>query len=244
MGNKTTKEIIASNRMAKYHSYPHGKYLQELCVYGFIREYCNIDIPDVLKELCLSLYLIVIDQWNKKLSHKTFAIDEASREIFSTVTGGRRHAFGSLIIGKGEIMIWSIKITNDNPQRHDNNRAVMFGISNTSEIDNWNEKSGAYHFCDTEFNGSGYGYYAWTGYTHTSLRAERNPYGPSWDKDDIITMTLDMTGKKYGVLSYAINGKDLGVAFDDIDIDGNYRMSVCMHSKDSLQLVENPGADY
>ena len=42
-------------------------YLQELCVYGFFRLYGTIDIPDVLKQLCLSFYLIVFDEWNKQL---------------------------------------------------------------------------------------------------------------------------------------------------------------------------------
>ena len=205
MGNGTSKHMIAANRRANYHSYAYDQYLQELFVYGYIRKYCNIDIPDVLKRLCLSFYLITIDKWNKELSHTSFVIDEENKEIstpkISVVSGEWRHAFGSFIIQKGEIMTWSIKITNDNPQKHFAARAVMYGISNSSAQDDWNKKSGAIHFCDTEFNGCGYGYYAWTGSTQTSLKANRNPYGLSWDKDDIITVTLDMTGKKYGVLS-------------------------------------------
>ena len=240
MGSKTSKEIIASSRQTLYHTYVHGEYLQELCVYGYIRNHCNIDIPDVLKQLCLAMYLITIDKWSKQLSHASFQIDQENGHICPSISGGGwKHAFGSFLIKKGEIMTWSIKITNESIERLDN-RAVMYGISNISENDGWNKQSYGYHFCDLSFTGAGYGYDAWTGNTQTSLTVQRNNYGPSWDKDDIITMTLDMSGQKYGVLSYAINGKNLGVAFDQIDIDDKYRMTACIYYYDKLQLVPNP----
>ena len=106
----------------------HDEYLQELCVYGFIRIYCKIDIPDVLKQLCLAMYLITIDKWSKQLSHTSFKINQENGHICpSKTSGGWKHAFGSVVVKKGEIMTWSIKITNESTEQY-NNRAVMYGI--------------------------------------------------------------------------------------------------------------------
>ena len=50
-------------------------------------------------------------------------------------------------------------------------------------------------------------------------------------------MTLDMTGGEFGVLSYKMNDKDLGPAFDKIDMNGEYRMAVSIFHDDNLQLI-------
>ena len=54
-------------------------------------------------------------------------------------------------------------------------------------------------------------------------RRLKTRYGQSFDKiNDILTMTLDL--KQY-TLSYSLNGKDFGVAFDRIK-EQNYRLAV------------------
>ena len=49
-------------------------------------------------------------------------------------------------------------------------------------------------------------------------------------------MTLDMTGNKYGTLSYTINDENYGIAFDKIDIDKEYCMIVKLYPYDKVQL--------
>ncbi len=47
-------------------------------------------------------------------------------------------------------------------------------------------------------------------------------------RGDIITMTLDMTQSKHpnGILSFEINNKKQGIAFDNIDINKAYCLAV------------------
>ena len=206
------------------------KLRDELCVYGFIRVFSSsCDIPDVLKQICLSFYLIVSDLWNVELSNNKFEIDNEQLTLKlnkESGTHGWPNAFGSLIITKGEYQIWKLKITNDRESR----RTVMFGVINVdSNLIHSND------FCSRE---DGYGYYAWNGDKFD--QGERDLYGVGWNEDDIITMTLDMTGevnKKYGVVSYKVNDDDQGIAFKKLDINKRYCMAVSMFDKDDLQLV-------
>ena len=111
------------------------QYLQELCVYGFIRTYFNHDIPDELKRLCLSMYLIVFDSWDVDLSHESFEVVNESGDLIANGNetsnepnlGERwRNAFGTLVIKKGDIKTWKIQITNKNPRAKNEKRAVFY----------------------------------------------------------------------------------------------------------------------
>ena len=215
------------------------RYLQELCVHGFFRIYCTHDIPDVLKQLVLSFYSIIFDEWNKDLSHQSWRINNDTGDIIATAKNGWCNAFGSLIITKGNIQTWKLRISNESVRL----RAVFFGISQIKErTESINTRLS--HFCTTGWKAAGYGFYSWTGEKQTNLESGyiRKDYGGTWDHNDIVTMTLDMTGEKdehYGVLSYKLNEEDLGPAFEKIDINGEFRLAVCVFHLDNIQLICN-----
>ena len=135
-------------------------------------------------------------------------------------------------------MTWNLKITNENAKGIAGKRNVIFGISQTPTGSYWNECDSC--FTDTKYDGDAYGYRSWNGNKDTSLYGGSDSYGPPWFKGDIIEMTLDMTGKVYGTLSYKVNGTDLGTAFDYINIGLGYRMTVCVTYNDDLKLLQNP----
>ena len=112
-----------------------SKELQELSVYGFIRR--SLEVPDDLKQLCFSFYLILMDKWNEEISHSSLKINNDTGDLIARSYSDHRNAFGSFIIRKGDIQTWKIKITNDNPS--DNvavNRAVLFGIISFNKMKN------------------------------------------------------------------------------------------------------------
>ena len=66
-------------------------------------------------------------------------------------------------------------------------------------------------------------------------------YGVACPKNHILSMTLDLTeteSKDYGTLSFGLNDKSFGTAFDDIDINKKYSMALAMFNDDILKLIE------
>ena len=57
-------------------------------------------------------------------------------------------------------------------------------------------------------------------------------------KDGIISMTLDMTGDKCGLLSFRTDEKDFGIRFDSLDIDKGYNLIAKMNGNSSVQLLQ------
>ena len=58
--------------------------------------------------------------------------------------------------------------------------------------------------------------------------AVRKDYGGRLQPNDLLTVTLDLRGleSEGGILSYAINDIDHGIAFKDIDVDKTYKLCV------------------
>ena len=50
--------------------------LQMLTVYGYIRSMSHMDIPDVVKDICLLFYIIVCDKWNPSTCHGKIRIND------------------------------------------------------------------------------------------------------------------------------------------------------------------------
>ena len=87
--------------------------------------------------------------------------------------------------------------------------------------------------------GFAYAFYSYDGriqITRTGKEKCIDRYGRSWDRNDIITMTLDMTGDK-GKLLYKKNNDDYGPAFQGIDVSKEFRLGVCIYFNDNLQLI-------
>ena len=63
---------------------------------------------EILLKLCLEMYLLKADEWNMKLSHPSFAMNNQSLAL-SDNSADWPNAIGELIISKGEFMEWKFK---------------------------------------------------------------------------------------------------------------------------------------
>ena len=209
---------------------------QELTVYGWIRQNCtHFQMPIDLQKLCILMYMIIMDSWDAaNIDKDKFEINEET----NTVTIKHHdwsHAFGTDIIKKGMCMSWKFKL-DDDPSK--SSLAILIGIIPRKKV----SKSLKPHFIDSKCGG-----YAF--YTHLAdikhngwkFDNEIKSYGQKCVKGDTVKMILDLTQKenKNGSLSYEINDKQYGIAFDDIDIEKEYCMTVEMvwHGQ-SIQIIE------
>ena len=226
--------------------------LKELTVHGFIRKFYDINqISNDLLTLCLSFYLILIDEWD--LNNMTFAdaadlnINEEDKTISSSRSLRWLNVFGSITVKTGQYQTWTI----DTAKNEDNICFwALFGIidvdydksliTNTEPVEArwWRKKSEIMRssFCNKHI--CSYGYYSMNGDKWTNGIWE--DYGISWtDYDDIISMKLDMTGKDKGTLSYTVDGQYQGIAFNNIDLNKSYRMIFGFYSaNDTVKLID------
>ena len=201
------------------------KLIAHLCVYGFIREqysfFSEEDFPDDISNLCLLMYFILKDEWSLEHSFEGVQIDEAN--IISLSDHIPHHTFhqalGMMTITKGNIHTWQFQTLTE----------VMIGITDVKAYEtnkgfNWSFK----HLddacgLDTD-DGNKYG--------------KGEPYADSCCNNEVISMTLDMTGDKYATLSFKIDDKDYGVAMHDIDLSKEYRMIIDLYSDDQVKLLQ------
>ena len=229
--------------------------LKEMTVYGFIRMHYDINaIPNDLLKLCLSFYLILIDEWD--LNHMTFAdshdlnINEEDKTISSSRNVTWLNVFGTITVKKGQYQTWTIETV-----KNVDNVSFwgLFGIidveydksliTNTWQLEKrwWQKRTEVIRssFCNDRI--CSYGYYSIDGNKWTN--GIWQDYGTWWtggdDMSHIISMKLDLTGKDKGILSYTVDGEYQGVAFDDIDLDKSYRMIFGFYSDDdTVRLID------
>eukprot|EP01084_Bolivina_argentea_P027263 50687_1 len=181
--------------------------LQELLVYGYIRQYCMPEtMPNELQQFCMAMFLH--DLWNvgKHRFTKGLEFGLTSNNVSANamkITSKTGHhwstAFGKHVIRKGQLKRWTLRQIR-NPTRYNNDTMVgIIRVDKTGEIGDY--------FAD-KING-GYGILSKTGKkVHCGKCCD---YSKEWNRPASIQMTLDMTGikdEKYGILSYVINNKN------------------------------------
>ena len=215
------------------------KLMHELTVYGYIREASvlfSINVPQELIQLCFLLYFISTDSWDTESGNALkfqFSNDNKiaiiSKLQANNKAYGWRVIYGWINVKKGDIQTWKLKRCCDGDR---NNGAIGIVTTDTRNIcDQFltnRKRSEAYALAISsgKLNGP-------NAKTHQSER-----YAPKILKDDIITMTFDMTGEN-GLLSYKYNQEDLGVAFDKIDIEKEYCLGMSLFWKgDGYEIIE------
>ena len=215
MGCSDSHEFEHVNINNKYY---HPTSRQELLVYGYFGSFYK-NFPTELCNLCLKYYLSY-DQWDSKRTDCMFRIRD---ENYTTLRPPNlpffkfMNAFGFMVIGKGEKFEWNLKCQAK--------VTAMVGIIDIGNISNNMDK------CFTKYYG--FAIYVYNGCLYGNDISNKPFYGKPFSK---ITMTLDMTQenyKKYGVLSFALDGIDKGVAFNNIDINGKYCMAVSVYDDPS-----------
>ena len=220
----TTPEVVAVLSMSTLSYREKKKKMAELCVYGFVRIYCsNQNIPTELKQLCLLMYFVIIDTWNIVKSHNQLRFDCENNICNFDNQSYWRHAMGSIIIKKGDMNTWKINITKESN--------LLIGITN---IQTFQDKP--FYVAESDsFGIHSRGGEKWA--ISQDLHGEN--YAVTLHKNDIITMTLDIgQDKQYGKLSYKINDKDYGVAFDKIAKDGNYCLIISGFETGQITLLQ------
>ena len=227
-------------------SKPKRQELDELCVYGWIRENCiNFEMPMDLQKLCILMYVIIMDVWNTEIHTKNVIIDKDDN--IANVCRGRgwQHAFGTYIIKKGMIMSWKFKVDGKRgfgTKRNSKRRAIaiFIGIWEKDKISSNIESSYDGGFYNKP-NG-GYAFYTYQGAIKHKNVHNTVQYAEKCYDGDIIKMILDMTQKESenAVLSYEINDKSYGIAHDDIDIAKEYCLTVQISDStdQSIQIIE------
>ena len=212
----------------------------ELCVYGYIRRYCiSCQLPDALIQLCTLMFFVNIDTWNisgEFLPCAFYDIGKENRLATRKKLGWSnwKVIFGTFIVTKGEIQTW--KLLADATSH----RKAVVGVIDLN----------ARGICEGYFP-SAQGSYDAFGLSLESKTPVKTGMNTSYFRmvsmervreADKIEMTLNMTvndNKKYGTLSFKLNEEDLGIAYDNLDIEKEYCLAVSVGVAGSeVEIVE------
>ena len=224
------------------------EYEQNMVVYGYIRKekfLISMDIPDVLIEICLMFYLLVLDEWNIELSDKHLKFDTEQRLVTLTIgleySAHYLNAFGTILIGKGERESWTFKVSNTG--RSQNTVSIAVGII---DYNKWisasdNKKVGAFAAPGKNF---GIVYHGRYGRKYVNIKGDKTrgeEYGSGWRPNQSLTMIVDLTNddkRGFGKISFRKGGLDLGILYDEIDLSRQYCMGISVIKKCTVQLIE------
>ena len=134
-----------------------------------------------------------------------------------------------MIITKGDTKIWRFRFLEENSD-------VIIGIVNSTKRDK-HAKGLSPFMHSMDFDSCGI--YTKDGRIYSCKIDEyEKDYATRCDMNDILTMTLDMTGDEYGTVSFKMNDTDYGIAFDKIDVNKTYCMALSMFHPERVQLLE------
>ena len=219
--------------------------LAELCITGYLRDcLCKEEkdkVPRDLVLLCVSMYFISPDTWNANIGFSelryttnTVIYHQSEFSKFSGFNYKWPNAMGTIIVQKGEIRTWKIKIINTFSHYVD----FYLGFMDTnrrrqiSEIVLEDGCSGSpknidlYKSLDKGYKCAGFVSYG----------------NKNCEEGDIISMTLDMsTGNKYAKLSYKINNKHMDAIFKTdsrMSMDTKYHMAITFVRPVEIELIQ------
>ena len=197
---------------------------RQITVYGYIHEYEKVNDVNIPKGIILVLILFYgndKDEWDPKHISEYMTLSD------KTITQKKydyASSYGKRIIDSG-VFKWRLKVNECN------NYGFLLGIRRVEDketyppTDTW--------FTEGGFQ-NGYGFYSHEPIlTSSDGFALGEKYGIKPSNGSIIEMILDLDDL---TLSYIIDGKDYGKAFDVAK--GKYRLGVCMREvPDSLTLL-------
>ena len=197
---------------------------RQCTIYGYIRQYeqsRQINIPEGIILVLILFYGNEKDDWDPNYISKYMKLSDRTVTQISHAFGS---SYGKRIMDSG-IFKWRLKINQCE------NNGFIFGIRRVGDPNNpppthtWFTNGGW---------DSGYAFRSrYSRLTDDDGYALGKPYGASPENGSIIEMTLDLDEL---TLSYIIDGKDYGKAFDIKR--GKYRMGFYMDQKDdSVSLL-------
>lgn len=200
----------------------------ELVVSGFIRIHCihRDNCPMDIQNICFLMYFQV---WDNQTSNKILSNYIICHPCENKLYTSWYDTVGTMSVIKGVSFIWKLKILSQG-------RSLFIGII---DKDTYKQYEG-YIFPNRD---NGYGFCTTNGriYSKTAFRTRQGVlYANKCNENDVIRMELNMRQLiqgKYGTLSYTINDRDCGVAFNQIDSNLQYLMIVTLYIGDKVQLI-------
>ena len=212
----------------------------EYAAFWYIRTYFellnkSVLFPDGVKLLCSSFIgMILNDEWEKKSDHtKGITIfGDDNRWI-------KRHCkvykYTTSICGKMVVdcsYIWRLQIGKTNESQF----GSLIGIIPNHKVV---QDNGDFIALNSRFDIAPYNGYSFWSYNYGETgQVQRDtfkkPYGTKLVTDDIIEIHLNM---KQFTVSFIINGKNYGVAFENIE-NTQYRLIVVIYNDDYVKLLD------
>jgi len=234
-------------------------------VYGYVRE--NITgkskgksgSPNELLNM-VSLWFSLTDSWDVENTDSHIRVDNSY--MINDETGnidekriierkvqwdtGLYHAFGTDIISRGQTKTWNLKIIKKDAARR--KPYVLIGImEHQTKLDALNRRIEGF------VQNNGYCLYTASGKKyHNRISGQEFKYGQQFQYKvgDTISMELDLTRKmnnnnhKCGILKFIMNGQyekeeEDHIAFNDIDINKQWIISVGLYFQDAVCLLSS-----
>jgi len=158
-------------------------------------------------------------QWDSNKTDKSLSVTDSNTKIKClTSIGPHKNAIGDLTLNPGNVSYWEVKILKGN--------CFKVGVTKSKAL----KTNGS--FSDDE---DGWSYYSVGQIRHNS-KTEGSTYGEPYGIDDVVGVLFDQFE---GVLSFYLNGKFLGEAFQSEDFTNFsfYPVVSCLNQDEQLLLV-------
>ena len=193
----------------------------KLFVNGYVRkEYMNkyklSNIPSSIIDLCI-IFSCLLFEWDLETKSKYMESDNDSYLVHKS-HHECANIYSKTILDTKAIYILTIKVN-----KHS---CGIFGIVNASQHANDKEvERDTFALCGKD----GFGYGGAFGYKYKTQDRKYASYADKPGPNKIVEMTFD---KIKGELSYKVDGKDCGIAWDSIDTDKMYKWAGYISSSD------------
>eukprot|EP01083_Nonionella_stella_P129572 393172_1 len=202
-------------------------------IFGYIKIFekdYQIYVPIELIKI-VYLFFPVSDRWSK---HTSLIVagkhnNSLTRKAFGN---GYDHGHSTIAVAKGEMRVWHLEMIKPDPLQ--GTFISYVGIVMIEHAGHMANTKG--HFADKKHNGYAYDLFNGKVFHRTLFQSKR--YGVAVKQGDILAVELDMiSNKKAGILKFYVNGKDFGIAYNDIDIQQKYVLAVGMIANDTVALL-------
>ena len=170
----------------------------------------------------------IADRFDKFYSNKALITDGTTLQRI-TKESNWYTGFGTEYVKKGEMRKWKIKLSA-------NENAAWFkayiGICDVKK-------------CQPKMEGpmSDTNNIQWSMHLYTGHKCHQSrdgkPYAKRVSRGKVVEMILNMKGKGKGTLKYIIDGKDYGIAFDNVDDRLAYKLAVSIQNRETYTLVKS-----
>lgn len=215
-------------------------------IFGYIREIESIlssytpKFPEDIKNLCILFYFEFeqFDECSAKLQISSSSEYKENDIVEQIESSGWYNVYGKTIIDPKEcpdaIYLWTLLFTKD-VTRYQSIFSPPIGIISVQKIK-------MISFDDYCFSGfTGPPFYCWETWNQRARLTGNLGKGKEYGKqkglkqDDTVEMEFDVKNKS---LRFYLNGNDLGIAHNDIDLDAKYKLGMSFASKThKMQLI-------